>query len=286
MTLVRYEAPEPLWGVLHKGHITQLGATAKASEVAALQWLESGSAGAPCALEPVIAGDESLVVPLASVRLLPPLVGGASVYCIGFNYRSHIAESGREIPPHPTVFVRTASSLVGAADALWRPRVSECLDFEGELAVVIGRGGRHIAEADALSHIGALTCFNDGSVRDYQQHSLAAGKNFHRRGACGPWLVRPADAGDMNALPLATRLNGQVVQRSSTDMLIYPIARLVSYLSSVVALRTGDVIATGTPEGVGFRRVPPLWLRPGDRIDVEVGGVGCLANHVEDEPAA
>lgn len=276
MKLVRYGAPEPLWGALDGEHVTPLGPTAQASEQAALQWLADGHCSMP---------QDAPALPLHALALLPPLARAATVYGIGLNYRAHVAETGHGLPTQPTLFVRNAASLVGAGAALLRPRASAQYDYEGELAVVIGRGGRHIAQHAALSHVGALTCFNDGSLRDYQQHSLAAGKNFHRSGACGPWLVRPQDAGDMNALCVLTRLNGQVVQRASTSQLIHTIAQLIAYLSAIVELRTGDLIATGTPQGVGARRDPPLWLRPQDRVEVEVQGVGCLANPVEDDGA-
>jgi 2-keto-4-pentenoate hydratase/2-oxohepta-3-ene-1,7-dioic acid hydratase in catechol pathway len=277
MKLVRYAAPDPYWGLLEGGLVRPLGSTAQASEQAALDWLADRRAPTPLS--------DTAPLPLEGLTLLPPLARQATAYCIGFNYRSHAAESGRDLPLHPTVFIRTAASLVGAGAVMLRPRASTRHDYEGELAVVVGLGGRHIAESGALSHVGALTCFNDGSVRDFQQHSLAAGKNFHRSGACGPWLAPAEEAGDLNALAIATRLNGEVVQQSSTAMLLYPIASLVSYLSKIVELRTGDLIATGTPEGVGWRRVPPLWLRPGDTIEVEVGGVGRLVNRIEDELA-
>ncbi|MDB5944337.1 MAG: 5-carboxymethyl-2-hydroxymuconate isomerase [Ramlibacter sp.] len=277
MKLVRYAAPEPHWGLLHDGLVRSLGSTAQASEQAALDWLVDRGRPAPAV--------DTTPVPLEGLTLLAPLAREATVYCIGFNYRSHAAESGRDVPPHPTVFIRTAASLVGSGAAMLRPRASSHYDYEGELAVVIGRGGRHIPEAQALSHVGALTCFNDGSVRDFQQHSLAAGKNFARSGACGPALTSVEEAGDLDALPISTRLNGVLVQQSTTALLVYPIAQLVSYLSEIVELRTGDLIATGTPEGVGFRRVPPLWLQAGDTVAVEVGGVGRLVNRVEDEPS-
>lgn len=277
MKLVRYAAAEPTWGLLEDQSVRPLAATAQASEQAALRWIADG-------VRPALPAP-SAALPLHALTLLPPLAREATVYCIGLNYRSHVSETGRAPAAHPTLFLRTAASLVGAGAALQRPRASVHYDYEGELAVVIGRGGRHIPQDRALAHVGALTCFNDGSVRDYQQHALAAGKNFHRSGSCGPWLVRPGDAGDMNALTVTTRLNGQPVQHASTEQLIYPIAQLVSYLSQIVELRTGDLIATGTPEGVGSRRDPPLWLRPGDRVEVEVGGVGVLVNTVEDGAA-
>lgn len=274
MKLVRYLAPWPRWGLLEDGIVAPLGSTMQTSEEAALAWMAG---------QPATEAQPGQALPLASLQLLPPLASHATIYCIGLNYLSHVAETGRDLPQHPTVFIRTAASLVGTGAALVRPRSSTQFDYEGEVAVIIGHGGRHIPQAQALSHVGAVTCLNDGSVRDYQQHSLAAGKNFHQSGAFGPWLVRPAQAGDLGALAIATRLNGNVVQQSTTASLIFSIPFLISYLSDIVTLRPGDVIATGTPEGVGFRRNPPTWLQPGDVIEVEVGGVGCLTNRIEDE---
>lgn len=274
MKLVRYASPKPRWGLLSDDGITPLDGP-EAGEQAVLELLAGGRLNASWL---------QLPVPHVGLQLLPPIVGQANVYCIGLNYRSHVAETGHELRAQPTVFLRDTDSLVGDGAAMIRPRVSSQFDFEGELAIVIGRGGRHISEEQVPAHVGALTCFNDGSLRDFQQHSLAAGKNFNRSGACGPWLVLSNEVADFNRLGLCTRLNGNLVQQSNTQMLIHPIAKLVSYLSQIVELRTGDVIATGTPEGVGARRHPPLWLRPGDTIEVAIDGVGVLRNVVQDEP--
>jgi len=221
--------------------------------------------------------------PLSSVLLLPPLPDASKILCIGLNYKSHVAETGRDLPPQPSVFLRTHASVVGQGATMVRPKASTNFDFEGELAVVIGRRGRHVPEADALAHIAGYTCFNDGSLRDFQKHSVTAGKNFDRSGACGPWIVTADEIPDPTALTLCTRLNGSEVQRSTTDLLIYTIPRIVSYLSSFMALEPGDLIATGTPAGVGARRTPPLWMKAGDVIEVEISGIGTLRNPVADE---
>ncbi|TXL77558.1 fumarylacetoacetate hydrolase family protein [Vineibacter terrae] len=217
---------------------------------------------------------------LADAALLPPLATGARLFCIGLNYKTHVAETGRDLPAQPSVFTRTAESVVGAGAPMLRPAVSEHFDFEGELAVVIGTPGHRITEASAMSHIGGYTCFNDGSLRDFQKFSVTAGKNFDASGAIGPWIVTADEIPDPTALVLATRLNGVEVQRSGTDMLIYPLPRLISYISQFAALRAGDVIATGTPAGVGARRVPPLWMKPGDVVEVDISGIGVLRNPI------
>lgn len=225
-------------------------------------------------------GASVAAVPLAAVTLLPPLAAGARLFCIGLNYKTHVEETGRDLPAQPSVFIRTAESVVGANAPMIRPAVSEHFDFEGELAVVIGTPGHRITEAAALAHVGGYTCFNDGSLRDFQKFSVTAGKNFDASGAIGPWIVTADEIPDPTRLVLTTRLNGTEVQKSGTDMLIYPLPRLISYISQFAALRVGDVIATGTPAGVGARRTPPLWMRPGDVIEVDISGIGVLRNPI------
>lgn len=220
---------------------------------------------------------------LAEVALLPPIPDPAKIICIGLNYRAHVAEAGRALPDQPSLFVRFTDTLVAHNAPLVRPTVSDNFDFEGELALVIGKGGRHIPEDQALDHIAGYACFNDGSIRDWQKHSVSAGKNFPSTGGFGPWLVTKDEIPDPAALTLTTRLNGRVVQQASTDMLIFPIPRLISYVSAFTPLNPGDIIATGTPEGVGLTRTPPLWMKAGDVIEVEISGVGTLRNPVVDE---
>ncbi len=217
---------------------------------------------------------------IAQLALAAPLADGARIFCIGLNYKTHVSETGRDLPAQPSVFLRTPESVVGPGAAMVRPTASDCFDFEGELAVVIGRAGHRVAEADALAHVGGYTCFNDGSLRDFQKFSVTAGKNFDSSGAIGPWIVTSDEIPDPAALSLTTRLNGVEVQRSATDLLIYPIPRLISYISQFSRLRPGDVIATGTPAGVGARRTPPLWMKPGDVVEVDVSGIGTLRNPI------
>lgn len=218
-----------------------------------------------------------------AVTLLPVMPNPEKILCAGFNYKDHVAEFIGDLPDHMTVFSRLHNTLVAHGDPIVRPRVSDNFDFEGELALIIGRGGRHIAEADVLSHIAGYTCFLDASVRDYQGHSVTAGKNFHRTGPLGPWMVTADEIPDPTALELTTRLNGEVMQNCTTDLMIYPIPTIVSYLSDITPLRPGDVIATGTPAGTGNSRTPNLWMKAGDTIEVEISGIGTLRNHVIDE---
>jgi 2-keto-4-pentenoate hydratase/2-oxohepta-3-ene-1,7-dioic acid hydratase in catechol pathway len=220
---------------------------------------------------------------LDQVRLLPPFEAKSRVFCIGVNYKSHAAETGRELPPRPSAFIRTHESIVPPGAPVIRPAVSTHFDYEGELTAVIGTRAHRVSEQDALSHVAGYTCFNDGSVRDYQKFSVTAGKNFDRSGSCGPWIVTADEIPDPTKLTLMTRLNGVEVQRSGTDLLIYSIPLILSYLSEITVLMPGDLIATGTPAGVGARRTPPLWMKKGDRVEVEISGIGVLANTVEDE---
>jgi 2-keto-4-pentenoate hydratase/2-oxohepta-3-ene-1,7-dioic acid hydratase in catechol pathway len=220
---------------------------------------------------------------LKDVRLLPVVPDPELIVCAGVNYRSHATETGRDIPKQPSMFIRRTNTLVGHEGELVRPSVSENFDFEGELAVVIGRGGRHIKAERALDHVAGYTCFVDGSVRDYQKFSVTSGKNFPGTGPLGPWLVTSDEIPDPTKLTLMTRLNGQEMQRSATDLLIYSIPQIIAFCSDFTELAPGDVIATGTPEGVGHRRKPPLWMKPGDVLEVEITGIGTLRSTVVDE---
>ena len=222
---------------------------------------------------------------LADVKFLPPIPNPEKILCAGINYRSHAAETGRDLPKQPSMFIRLANTLTGHDGELIRPLVSKSFDFEGELAVVIGSSGRHIPIERALDHVAGYTCFVDGSVRDYQKFSVTSGKNFPGTGPLGPWIVTPDDIPDPKGLMLITRLNGQEVQKSSTDLLIYSVPQIIAFCSDFTELSPGDVIATGTPDGVGHRRNPPLWMKPGDVLEVEITGIGTLRSRVVDEKA-
>lgn len=204
---------------------------------------------------------------------------------MGVNYRPHVEEMGREIPDKPVVFVRFANSQVGHGQAVVRPAASEQFDFEGELAVVIGRRARHVRREQALSFVAGYTCFMDGSVRDWQRHTMqfTAGKNFHHSGSMGPQLVTADEIADVTALTLQTRVNGATLQTGRISELIFDIPFLIEYCSTFAELLPGDVIATGTPGGVGAARKPPVWLKAGDRVSVEIADIGRLENPVVDE---
>jgi 2-keto-4-pentenoate hydratase/2-oxohepta-3-ene-1,7-dioic acid hydratase in catechol pathway len=224
-------------------------------------------------------------LPLSSVTLLPPVPNPDKILCIGLNYLPHILESGRPHPTHPSIFTRYPESLVGHGQPLVRPRASRELDYEGELAVVIGTAGRHIPADRAADHVLGYTIVNEGSVRDYQNHTTQfwPGKSFERSGAMGPWIVTADEVGDIAAQHLTTRVNGQVEQHTPISDLAIGIAEIIAYASTVITLQPGDVIATGTPGGVGRYRTPQLFLEPGMSVEVEITGIGTLVNGVVDE---
>lgn len=219
---------------------------------------------------------------LHEVRWLPVIPNPGKIWCIGLNYAEHAIETEHEIPQAPVVFLRCHDSQVGHEQSLVRPTESTQLDFEGEIAVVIGATGRRIPERSAWNHIAGYACYQDASVRDWQRHSAqwTPGKNFWRTGGFGPWMVTRDDISDDAELTLVTRVNGEEVQRATTRQMIYGIAKQIAYLSTIAPLCPGDVIVTGTPGGIGARRVPPLFMRPGDVVEVEVDQIGTLRNAV------
>jgi 2-keto-4-pentenoate hydratase/2-oxohepta-3-ene-1,7-dioic acid hydratase in catechol pathway len=215
------------------------------------------------------------------VVLREPIPWPGKIVCVGRNYASHAAEVGLDLPAHPNLFVRLPQSVVAHGQLLRIPALSEELDYEGELALVIGKPGWDIAPREALNHVAGYSCFNDGSVRDYQfQHSLTAGKNFLHSGSFGPCLVTADEIPHPDALTVLTRINGVELQHGHTADLIFDIPFLISYVSRILPLEAGDVISTGTPDGVGLSKTPPRWLRAGDLVEVEIPGVGLLCNGV------
>jgi len=219
---------------------------------------------------------------LAQLQLLPVIPHPRTIACVGHNYEEHRVETQRDPTEHPSIFFRHPESLQGSGVALVRPHESTQLDYEGELAIVIGKQGRRISPEKAWDHVAGVSCFNDGSVRDWQHHTrqFGPGKNFAKTAGFGPALVTLDELPEDRVLELWTRVNGQVVQHARTDQMIFPIPRIVAYVSTFMTLVPGDVIATGTPGGVGVKRVPPLWLKPGDSVEVEISSVGILANGV------
>jgi 2-keto-4-pentenoate hydratase/2-oxohepta-3-ene-1,7-dioic acid hydratase in catechol pathway len=229
-------------------------------------------------------------VPLSEVTFLPVIPEPEKIVCSVRNYMDHHQEAlaaglQRELSDFPPIFLRVWRSQVAHDGAIIRPRASETLDWEGELAVVIGKGGRDISEEAAWEHVAGYSCYNDASVREFQFHAkqIAAGKNFEATGGFGPWLVTHDEIKPGEKLKLETRLNGETVQSGDTSQMIFSVPALISYASTIFTLAPGDVIATGTPSGVGFSRKPPRYMKPGDVVEVEIEKVGLLRNTVEEQ---
>ena len=223
---------------------------------------------------------------LADLQLLPPIGKPDKIICVGLNYESHRKETGRPKVEHPTLFTRFANTQIGHGAPILAPRQSTNVDYEGELAVIIGRGGRHIAESEALDHVAGYSCYNDVSIRDWQRHTsqFTPGKNFVATGPFGPWMVTADEIPDPSTLTLETRLNGERMQHATTDLLIFTIPVLINYISTFTRLEPGDVIVSGTPGGVGFKRDPQVFMKHGDQVEIEISGIGILANPVVDAP--
>jgi 2-keto-4-pentenoate hydratase/2-oxohepta-3-ene-1,7-dioic acid hydratase in catechol pathway len=231
-----------------------------------------------------LAKDGNVRLPLDLVQLEPPVCDGEKLLCVGLNFADHAREANLPVPSKPSLFPRFLSSFVGHGRPIIAPppTVSVQFDYEGELAVVIARAGRHISEADAMQHVLGYTIVAENSVRDWQKHSTqaTAGKNFFHSGAIGPWCITRDNYGDAAAFTIETRLNGEVVQRGSTADFIFTIPQIIAYVSSFAVLLPGDLISLGTPSGIGMSRRPPLWLKPGDILEIEIGEIGILRNNI------
>lgn len=222
---------------------------------------------------------------LAQAELDPVIPHPNKVICVGINYVAHAAEAGRTVGKHPVIFHRYADTLVSHGAPLIRPNVSDHFDFEAELAVVIGKGGSHIKPEEAMNHVAGYTCFNDASVRDWQfhTHQYGMGKNFRATGALGPWLVTADEVPDYHTLSIQGMLNGETMQMGKLSELAFDIPSLIAYVSQALDWQPGDILATGTPSGIGFKRQPPIFLKAGDMYDVVIPGVGTLSNPIVDE---
>ena len=221
-------------------------------------------------------------IPLSDIRYLPTIPNPDKVLCVGLNYRAHQEETGRGGEGVPTIFTRFAASQMGHLEPMVRPRESATLDYEGEIAMIIGRPGRRIARADALSHVAGFSIYNDGSVREYQRQTsqFTPGKNFSATGGFGPWMMTPDEIGDLDDMEITTRLNGEVMQNARASLLVHGFAELIGFCSIFTELVPGDVIVTGTPGGVGAARTPPVFMDDGDSIEIEVKPIGRLVNPV------
>lgn len=266
------------WGLVNEAGIVDLGKRGLGASLR--DFLASGDLEPARALE-TAAADYAF----DSVEHAPVIPNPDKIICVGLNYHAHIEETGREETPNPVLFARYAGSQIGHNAPLIKPLESDQFDYEGELAVIIGKEGRRISEEDALSYVAGYACYNDGSVRDWQKHThqFMPGKTFADTGAFGPWMVSADEIPDPTELHLQTRLNGQVVQDTSLKLLVTSIPRLIAYCSTILPLLPGDVIVTGTPGGVGARRNPPLWMREGDICEIEISNIGVLSNPVRNE---
>jgi 2-keto-4-pentenoate hydratase/2-oxohepta-3-ene-1,7-dioic acid hydratase in catechol pathway len=252
-----------------------------------------GLDGAPADLKSAIAAGvlsalaakAQATLSLDEIQLLPVIPNPGKILCVGHNYESHRQETGRAKVAFPSIFIRFADTLTAHGAEIMRPKVSENLDYEGEMAVIIGKGGRHISEDDALSHIAGYAAFNEASVRDWQWHTtqFAPGKNFPKTGAFGPWMVTADELPDPSATSVTTRLNGEVMQSQPTADMLFSVQNIIAYVSTFTALSPGDVICSGTPGGVGAKREPPVWMKPGDVAEVDIPGVGLLRNTIGQE---
>ncbi len=266
------------FGILTEAGIVDAGRRLGSSDIRSVLDPAGLTKLAPLALE---APDHAV----GEVTMLPVVPNPDKILCIGVNYLTHLKETGRPLPTHPMIFTRFPASQVAAGHPMIRPPESVQFDFEGELAVVIGQGGRRISKEDAFAHVAGYACYNDGSIRDWQRHTVqfTPGKNFYATGAFGPALVTADEIADVTALTLVTRLNGEEMQRAPISDLVFDIPALIAYTSAFIPLATGDVIVTGTTGGVGAFRTPPVWMKHGDEVEVEITGLGILRNPVRDE---
>lgn len=222
------------------------------------------------------------------IEYLPPIISGQKIVCIGVNYAKRNAEykDNSDAPKYPSVFLRYHDSFVGHNQNIVRPPESDKLDYEGEIVIIIGKGGRRIPQEEALNHIAGLTLMNEGTIRDWVRHAkfnVTQGKNFDNTAVIGPWMITADEVSDYKNLDIQTRVNGEIRQNDNTSNLMFPFDYIVSYLSTFMTLKPGDMISTGTPNGAGARFDPPIYLKPGDVVEVEAAGVGVLRNGVEDE---
>lgn len=269
------------WGVVEGDSFRDVGAALSARYADLKAAIEAGLEGVAEAVS------ASSSTPLSALEWLPVITNPDKILCVGLNYEMHRQETGRAEVENPTIFARYANSQTGHLSPIIRPKVSTDLDYEGELAVIIGKPGRYISRDDALSHVAGYAIYNDGSIRDFQKHThqFTPGKNFPDTGAFGPWMMTPDELGPLSDLRIQTRLNGQVVQDATFAQMIFDIARQIEYCSMFTRLEPGDVIASGTPGGVGAKRNPPLWMKPGDVVEVEIDKLGILRNPIADEAA-
>tara|TARA_B100000029_G_scaffold514438_1_gene617216 strand:+ start:311 stop:1162 length:852 start_codon:yes stop_codon:yes gene_type:complete len=268
------------FGVLKDNYITDL--TGKVSGANTLKELISKES-IPLALEFVLKNPGKIT--LNQIEYLPVIPNPGKIICVGLNYSEHVKETGRTSKKNPVIFVRVAESQTAHNKPILRPKVSTHLDYECELAVIMGNAGKHIKIENALKHVVGYSCYNESTIRDWQQHTeqFGMGKNFEKTGSFGPHMVLAENISDYKKLSIKSKLNGKLMQSAKLNQLIFDIPLLISYVSKAIPWRAGDVLVTGTPGGVGFKRTPPVYMKDGDQIDVEITEIGTLSNFIKDE---
>ena len=287
MRLVTFQGQSgPAIGVRLGDKVIDLSKAAPDLPIDMIGLLEGGESSLAKAKAAANNAADDAKVDMSSVKLLVPIARPGKIVCIGRNYTAHAAEGGAETPTYPEVFYRGSTTLIAQGEPIIRPKCSDKLDFEAELVVVIGKLAKHVAEADAGAYIAGYSLFNEGTLRDYQRKSSqwTVGKNFDNTGPFGPEIVTSDEVPEgAKGLRIQSRLNGQIMQDANTDDLVFTIHNLIYRLTECMTLEPGDIIVSGTPAGVGYARTPPVFLKPGDIIEIEVDGIGVLTNTIEDE---
>lgn len=268
------------FGTISDGKITDLTGRVGGAETLR-QLIENDAVQEACRFAEQNRGD----IESTDVVFLPVIPDPGKIICVGLNYHEHVHETGRTIEENPCIFHRYPDSQTGHLQPMIRPIVSDNFDFEAEMAIVMGGGGRHIAPEDTLKHIVGYSCYNEGTIRDWQRHTrqFGMGKNFMHTGSFGPWMVTADEIPDHTEMEMVMRLNGEEMQRASLKQLIFDVPTLISYVSKALPWKAGDVLVTGTPGGVGFKRTPPVFMKPGDKAEVEITMIGTLTNPIADE---
>jgi len=287
MRLVTFQGQSgPAIGVRLGDKVIDLSKAAPDLPIDMIGLLEGGESSLAKAKAAANNAADDAKVDMSSVKLLVPIARPGKIVCIGRNYAAHAAEGGAETPTYPEVFYRGSTTLIAQGEPIIRPKCSDKLDFEAELVVVIGKLAKHVAEADAAAYIAGYSLFNEGTLRDYQRKSSqwTVGKNFDNTGPFGPEIVTSDEVPEgAKGLRIQSRLNGQIMQDANTDDLVFTIHNLIYRLTECMTLEPGDIIVSGTPAGVGYARTPPVFMKPGDIIEIEVDGIGVLTNTIEDE---
>ncbi len=277
------ENGQPAIGITDGTSVVPLAAIAPDLPQEMNQFIAAGKTALDAAASAYANAPASASKPLSDAKLLSVVPNPSKIICLGLNYADHAKEGGHGLPEYPSLFLRTKSSLIAAGDPIVRPDCSDTLDYEAEMLLVIGKKGRNIKQADALDYVFGYSVFNDGSVREYQRKTgqWTAGKNFDDSGPAGPWIVTADELPDgAEGLKIESRLNGKTMQSSNTSNMIFTVTRTIEILSEIWTLEPGDIVAMGTPEGVGYARTPPVFMQPGDVVEIEIENIGILSNPI------